>query len=176
MIYVNIHAHQIEVFMREFQEQNLDLGKATLTRRFAAMFYDSLLCIALLMVTTGVYMTVATTLIGKEAYKQLNDSGATIGDPILSVVLLATLVLFFGYFWTRTGQTLGMQVWHLRVQDTDQKRITWPQAVIRIIGALLSACAFGAGYFWMLVDKKDRSFQCILSKTEVVRVPARPKS
>ena len=159
--------------MREFKEKNLELSKAGLTRRLAAMFYDSLLNIALLMVTTGIYMVAAKKLIGAEAYKQMNDSGSTIGDPVLSIILLGTLILFYGYFWTRTGQTLGMQVWHLRVQTRDARPITWQQAFVRVLGAFISASAFGLGYFWMLIDKKGRSLHCILSNTEVVRIPKR---
>lgn len=161
--------------MREFKEQNLEVSKAGLTRRLAAMFYDSLLNIALLMVTTGIYMMVTKKILGTTTYKQMNDSGSTIGDPALSMILLGTLILFYGYFWTRTGQTLGMQVWHLRVQTTDARPITWRQALTRVIGAVISASAFGLGYLWILVDKKGRSLHCILSNTEVVRIPKRVK-
>ncbi len=159
--------------MREFKEKNLELSKAGLTRRLAAMFYDSLLNIALLMVTTGVYMIASKKIIGTEAYKQMNDTGSTIGDPILAVVLLGTLILFYGYFWTRSGQTLGMQVWHLRIQTTDARPITWQQALVRVLGAFISASAFGLGYAWMLIDMKGHSLHCILSNTEVVRIPKR---
>lgn len=161
--------------MREFKEKNLVESKAGLSRRLAAMFYDSLLCIALLMVSTGIYMMIAKKVIGTEAYRQMNDAGSTIGDPLLSLVLLSTLFLFFGYFWTKTGQTLGMQVWHLRVQTTEGKPISWRQALIRALCAFISASTFGLGYLWMLVDKKNRTLHCIASKTEVVRIPARAK-
>lgn len=159
--------------MHEFKEKNLELSKAGLTRRLAAMFYDSLLNIALLMVTTGIYMMIAKKVIGTETYKQMNDSGSTVGDPLLSAILLLVLFLFYGYFWTRTGQTLGMQVWHIRVQTKDQRPISWRQAFIRVLTAFFSASAFGLGYLWMLIDKQGRTAQCILSNTEVVRIPKR---
>ncbi|KZY70174.1 hypothetical protein A3742_07090 [Oleiphilus sp. HI0071] len=162
--------------MREFKEKNLELSKASLTRRLAAMFYDSLLNIALLMVMTGIYMMISKRVVGTEAYKQMNESGSTIGDPLLSVVLLSTLVLFYGYFWTRTGQTLGMQVWHIRVQTKDGQPITWRQAFTRVLSAVISASVFGLGYLWVLVDKNGRSLQCILSNTEIVRIPKRTKT
>lgn len=162
--------------MREFKEKNLELSKASLTRRLAAMFYDSLLNIALLMVMTGIYMMISKRVVGTEAYKQMNESGSTIGDPLLSVVLLSTLVLFYGYFWTRTGQTLGMQVWHIRVQTKDGRPITWRQAFTRVLSAVISASVFGLGYLWVLVDKNGRSLQCILSNTEIVRIPKRTKT
>ncbi len=161
--------------MPEFKEQNLELSKASLLRRLAAMFYDSLLNIALLMVTTGIYMMISKKIIGSETYRQLNDTGSTIGDPFLTIVLMLVLFLFYGYFWTRTGQTLGMQVWHIRVQTLDEKPISWRQALVRVLFAFISASIFGLGYLWMLIDKKNRTLHCLASKTEVVRIPKRIK-
>lgn len=161
--------------MREFKEQNLEESKAGLSRRLAAMFYDSLLCIALMMVSTGIYMMIAKQVIGTETYRQMNEAGSTIGDPILSLVLISILFLFFGYFWTKTGQTLGMQVWHLRVQTKEGKPISWLQAFTRFLGAFISASIFGLGYVWVLVDKENRSLQCILSGTKVIKIPKRKK-
>ena len=161
--------------MREFIEQNLEESNAGLARRLAAMFYDSLLNIALLMVTTGVYMMISKKIIGDTLYKEMNESGATIGDPILTLVVFATLFVFYGYFWTKTGQTLGMQVWHLRVQTKDSKRISWAQAFRRFVGAFISISIFGLGYLWLLIDKNNRTLQCYLSSTQVVRIPKREK-
>jgi len=159
--------------MRPFKEQNIEVSKAGLLRRLAAMFYDSLLCIALLMVTTGIYMAIAKGVLGAETYKEMNDSGATIGDHFLTVTLFASLFFFFSYFWTRNGQTLGMQVWHLRVQSLQGQRITAQQALIRLLVAFISAAACGLGYLWVLFDKQGRTWQCIASKTEVVQIPKR---
>ncbi|TNC80772.1 MAG: RDD family protein [Oleiphilus sp.] len=156
-----------------FPEKEEALEKATLLRRLAAMFYDSLLCIALLMVTTGVYMMIQKAVIGSEAYKAMNDAGQTIHDPLLSSVLFITLFLFFGYFWTRTGQTLGMQVWHIRVQTEEGTSIRWMQALMRFFMAGVSIACFGLGYVWMLFDKQDRTWHCIFSDTKIVRVPKR---
>lgn len=158
-----------------FEEKPEELSDASLSRRLAAMFYDTLLCIALMMVTTGIYMAVSKTVLGSETYRQLNESGQTINDPLLSSILFCTLFFFFGYFWTRNGQTLGMQVWHLRVQSKGSKPISWTQALLRFMTAFVSAACFGLGYLWMLFDKQDRTWQCIASDTEIVRIPNRRK-
>lgn len=144
-------------------------------RRLAAMFYDALLSIALLMVTTGIYMMITKAALGDEAYRAMNDSGSTIGDPLLSSVLFITLFVFFGYFWTKNGQTLGMQVWHLRIQNENNTSIRWLQALLRFMMAGVSFACFGLGYLWMLVDKKDRTWQCLFSESKVVRIPSKKK-
>ncbi len=156
-----------------FPESPDQLMPATLVRRLLAIFYDWILCIALTMVMTMIYMAVSHSLIGAEEYKALNESGATINDPWLKSILFLSLFLFFAYFWTRTGQTLGMQVWHLRVQNIDNTPISWRQALIRFITALVSVSCFGLGYIWILFDKQNRSWQCITSKSIIVRIPKR---
>lgn len=159
--------------MTVFPESKDQLSKATLPRRLAAMFYDSLLCIALMMVTTGIYMMISKAIIGTEQYKAMNDSGQTAQDPLLSSVLFIVLFLFFAYFWTKNGQTLGMQVWHIRIQNKNGTSLRWLQALLRFFMAAVSIACFGLGYLWMLFDKQDRTWQCIFSESEVVRIPKR---
>ena len=73
-------------------------------------------------------------------------------------------LVFFGYFWTKSGQTIGMRAWRLKVQTHQGNLISWPQAIIRSISALL-----GLGNLVVLVDfKNKKALQDYLSKTEVV--------
>lgn len=101
----------------------------SLPRRFGAMLYDGLLLIALLMVAE--FLIVA-------------PFGITEGHPLflpfrLYVPLLACA--FLGWFWTRPGgQTLGMQAWGVRLVSTQGGRVTWRQAGMRFILALLQWC------------------------------------
>jgi len=56
---------------------------------------------------------------------------------IVSIFLILVLFLFFGWFWTRSGQTLGMQAWRLLLISTkSQNTISWQQAMQRFISAL----------------------------------------
>lgn len=82
-----------------------------LGRRLAAMFYDLLLCTALLIVTAFIYKLVWIAFVGEARMRTLTESGALDGDPLLSTILLFVLFGFFAKFWTHSGQTLGMQVW-----------------------------------------------------------------
>ena len=82
-----------------------------LGRRLAAMFYDFLLCTALLIVTAFIYKLVWMGFVGEAKLRALSESGALDGDPLLSTILFFVLFGFFAKFWTHSGQTLGMQVW-----------------------------------------------------------------
>lgn len=159
----------------QYPESSDSVSQATLPRRLAAIFYDSLLCIALMFVVTGLYMMISNVILGGETYKQMNDAGETINDPLLTAAIFLSLFAFFGFFWTKTGQTLGMQVWHIRVQTPDGCSITWKQALIRMIGAFISISCFGAGYLWAFIDDNKKSFHCHLSGTTVVRIPKRER-
>ncbi len=157
--------------MRKFPESPDTLLPATLIRRLVAMLYDTLICVALLIVTTGFYKMAQAKIIGADELKRLTDAGAMDNDPLLTSLLFIVLYFFFAYFWTKSGQTLGMQVWRIRIQTEDGYSIRWSQALLRFMMAWLSAGCFGVGYLWMLWDKDGKTWQDRFSMTEVVRVP-----
>lgn len=145
---------------------------AGLVRRLAAMFYDFLLCVALMMVVTLVYQQGILRLIyGSDHLRELADRGALIGDPLLSTLLVFALFGFFAKFWTHNGQTLGMQVWGLRVQNRDGSAISLLQALLRFMIAIASWLCLGLGFLWMLWDKDKRTWHDRYSESQVVRLP-----
>jgi len=148
-----------------------DFPPAGLGRRMAAICYDTLLCIALLMVTTFIYKLVWMGFVGEAGLRQLSESGALDADPLLSSILLMTLFGFFARFWTHSGQTLGMQVWGVRVQNPDGTAISLWQALLRFVVAIASWLCLGLGFFWSLFDKQKRCWHDRYSGTQLVRVP-----
>jgi len=148
---------------------------AGLGRRFAAIFYDALLCVALLMVTTFIYKLIWMALVGEAKLRQLSEAGALDGDPLLSTILLFALFAFFAKFWTHSGQTLGMQVWGIRVQNLDGTGISLWQALLRFVVAIASWLCVGLGFFWSLFDKQKRSWHDMYSDTQLVRIPKQKK-
>ncbi|AXM98130.1 RDD family protein [Pseudomonas plecoglossicida] len=152
-----------------------DFPPVGLGRRLAAMFYDFLLCTALLIVTAGAYKMIQMAIIGEARMRELTEAGALDGDPLLSTVLLFVLFGFFAKFWTHGGQTLGMQVWGVRVQNTDGSAISLWQALLRFVVSIASWLCLGLGFFWSLIDKRKRGWHDIYSDTQLVRVPKRSK-
>nr|MBF0683413.1 RDD family protein [Pseudomonas sp.] len=145
---------------------------AGLFRRLAAMFYDLLLSIALMMVVTLLYQQVVLRLLyGSEQLKALAEAGRLDIDPVLATLLLFSLFGFFAKFWTHTGQTLGMQVWGVRIQNADGSAIDLWQALLRFLVAMVSWLSLGLGYWWMLWDKQGRTWHDTYSESQVVRLP-----
>src|SRR5687768_14618893 len=107
------------------------LPTARVLRRFGAMLYDALLIVALLMVVTYAFLP----LTGGEALTA-DRIGAL--ELVYRLVLLSVIVGFFGWFWTHSGQTLGMVAWRLRVQKPDGSRIGWGDALKRMAAAVVA--------------------------------------
>ncbi|MGN8250189.1 RDD family protein [Pseudomonas sp. SMV7] len=152
-----------------------DFPPVGLGRRLAAMFYDFLLCTALLIVTAGAYKMIQMAIIGEARMRELTEAGALDGDPLLSTVLLFALFGFFAKFWTHGGQTLGMQVWGVRVQNADGTAISLWQALLRFVVSIASWLCLGLGFFWALIDKRKRGWHDIYSESQLVRVPKQKK-
>ncbi|WP_338473842.1 RDD family protein [Pseudomonas sp. MS646] len=152
-----------------------DFPPVGLGRRLAAMFYDFLLCTALLIVTSGAYKMIQMAIIGEEKMRALTEAGTLDGDPLLSTVLLFVLFGFFAKFWTHNGQTLGMQVWCIRVQNADGTAISLWQALLRFVVSIASWLPLGLGFIWALFDKRKRSWHDIYSDTQLVRIPKKTK-
>jgi uncharacterized RDD family membrane protein YckC len=140
------------------------VDRAGLLRRLAAMLYDGLLLLAVLMVATALVLP----LTGGEAVEPAKN-------PFLVFVYRALLVLlifgFYGLFWTRRGQTLGMASWRLRVEREDGGVLTWSDSLRRLGWALLSLLPFGLGFLWILFDPQRRAWHDRLSGTRIVVLP-----
>ena len=151
-----------------------DFPAVGLGRRLAAMFYDFLLCTALLIVTTFIYKLIMMGFIGEAKMRELSEAGALDGDPLLSTLLFFVLFGFFAKFWTHSGQTLGMQVWGIRVQNADGTAISLWQALLRFIVSIGSWLCLGLGFIWSVFDKQNRTWHDMYSNTQLVRIP-KPK-
>ena len=97
------------------------------------------------------------------------------GASAVVTVLLFVLFGFFAKFWTHGGQTLGMQVWGVRVQNADGTAISLWQALLRFVVSIASWLCLGLGFFWALIDKRQRGWHDIYSESQLVRVPKQKK-
>ena len=138
------------------------LPSASLFRRLAALFYDSLLLLAVLFVATAL----ALPFSGGAALRPHN--------PFYSTYLLIVCFLFFAWFWMHGGQTLGMRTWRLRLQRTDGKPLTLWHIVLRFFCAIPSWGFFGIGFWWMLFNKRKLTWHDQFSETRIVQLEKNP--
>lgn len=122
-----------------------------LWRRLAALAYDLLITLAIVMVV-GLACQLATG-------GRLIETGPRVHVPLWYQALQGAVVA--GYFvasWHRGGQTLGMRAWRIRVSRDDGTPISLQQAVVRLlVGAaplgllLIEPLAGARATPWLLV-------------------------
>lgn len=148
---------------------------AGLLRRFAAMVYDSLLLMAVAL-AYGALVTLLNVLIqGVPDEREALQWGAWRLPVFLG--LLAVWVGFFYYFWGRSGQTLGMRAWRLKLTDAATGQLASPgQRLSRAVLAPFSFAMVGLGYFWLWVDPQRHTLHGRLSGTRIWLMPKEPKA
>lgn len=150
--------------MRQYPESFDEVKPAGQIRRLGALLYDFMITVALWMLIGGIAVAI-----------NQGESTDVSSPAMLQSVLFILTYLFFGFFWTRNGQTLGMQAWRLRIQTPEGMVLTWWQALLRYISACLSIGTLGLGYLWMFIDRDGLSLHDRLSGTYVVELPPRNK-
>ena len=95
----------------------------SLLRRLGSMVYDGLLLLAIWMVLGLLFVFLG------------NLTGRTL-IPLQFAANLVAAWLFLVWFWTRTGQTLGMQTWQIRLRDESGGQVTNWKATLRYLVAL----------------------------------------
>ena len=113
--------------------------------RMAAILYDGMLILALLFLV-GTVLTVIGTLLtmntGTES-SQAQSLPRWYQNLIMTPSFMLTLVGFYGLFWRRGGQTLGMQTWRLKTVNSNGHLLTWGQSFKRILAASIMPLIFG---------------------------------
>ncbi|MFL6577332.1 MAG: RDD family protein, partial [Povalibacter sp.] len=84
--------------------------------------------------------------------------------------------LFFGWPWTRRGQTVGMTAWRLKLERADGSLVSWTDAIKRLGGAFVSLAVLGLGYFWIWIDREGLAWHDRWTATRVVVLPKRKKN
>ena len=120
---------------------------AGLGRRFGALFYD-------LLVLLGIVFIAALPL---PWFDQITD-GTVLGLWIKRLYLLTVCFAYFGGFWVKGGQTLGMRAWQLRVIRNSGRALGWGDAVKRFTGLCLAVITLGLGFFWMPADTRHSNW------------------
>ena len=147
----------------------LALPRAGLVRRMAALLYDSFLVFAIWMLLGCIFQLF--TGIG---HTQIID-GQMRTNPYLSNLLFSLMifscVFFYCWFWLKSGQTLGMLAWRLRLETVNGDSVTIQQVLTRWFIAWPSFLFLGLGYLWLYIDKNSDTFHDKLSETKVVLIP-----
>ena len=126
-----------------------------LWRRILASLYDGLILVSVLMFATLIILLIR----GGEKFTPQHLGFLT--------YLFTISFLLYGWCWTRSGQTLGMLVWKIKVVRKDGQLINWLDAIKRF-----SVCLtlLGCSLLWCLTNSKRNSLHDILTDTYLIKV------
>lgn len=155
--------------------------------RLAAMVYEAILLFGVVFVVGYALLAVA-----RWTYP-LSGPQRT----VVQGVLFAAIGIYFVYQWTRSGQTLAMKAWNLRLVDHAGVPPRLPAAVLRYVAAwhlvlpgllwsalsggrgAVDALVWGVGFLLLMVparfDRERRLLHDRLSATRVIREAQVPK-
>jgi uncharacterized RDD family membrane protein YckC len=138
---------------------------AGFARRFAALLYDALLIVALLMAFTGLVLFIT--------HRALLAGTVGAWVYLYRIGLIAVIGAYFILNWVHSGQTLGMRAWSLHTVDSRGKRLTLGPAALRFLCAVLAWMPAALGVLWLYVDRERLALHDRLSGTRIVHVPRR---
>ncbi len=141
------------------QDNAIAPASAPFLARIAAMIYESLLVIAVVFVASFIIIPV------------VGEMQAPWQRHLFQVYILGILFAYFSAFWLRSGQTLAMKTWRIRLVQQNGDRLTLRQAVLRFVLALIGLLLAGAGFWWALVDRDRQFLHDRIVGTRLVRVP-----
>ncbi|MEO8005090.1 MAG: RDD family protein [Betaproteobacteria bacterium] len=131
---------------------------ASLRTRLASLIYEVLLLTAILFVSSYLFLVLA------------RDAQSGLMRTFFQVYLLAVCGIYFVFCWTRTGQTLPMKTWRLRVVAREAGPLTPTRALWRYLLAIPGMLS-GASVIWVPFDRDHQFLHDRLAGTRIVRVP-----
>jgi uncharacterized RDD family membrane protein YckC len=135
-----------------------DISTPSFIRRITCMVYEALLLIAVLFVA-GFFFIYLTD------YPQRPDL-----RPALQIFLLGVMAGYFAWFWNKSGQTLAMKTWRIRVENQNGGLLSFPNALLRFALALIGLALAGVGIWWALLDDDGQFLHDRILKSKLVSV------
>lgn len=136
-------------------------------RRTCAFVID--LAVLFLLSTLLLYTSYVGYSVGLSAHYRAMSLGRF--EELLSFIAIAWLGLagsYFVVFHGRDGQTVGKWVLGLKVVGITRSPITYWQAFIRWVGAMVFA-PVALGFLWILLNREKRGWHDYLAGTWVIR-------
>lgn len=151
-----------------------DFPRAGFRRRVACWVYDFLTAVAVYMVAGLISFCIFILFnhmgfIDMGKYEHLIDvqESSVLYSSLIYLWNFFWVAFFFVWFWSRSGQTIGMKAWRLRVQNQDGTLISKTTGIKRLLPTFM-----GLGNLAVIFDRKNKlSLQDRFTQTEVVLLP-----
>jgi uncharacterized RDD family membrane protein YckC len=125
----------------------------------AAFIYDLLIIMALSFLLSAVF-----TMLAGEGFYQYEP-----WRSLFQLVWVLMIAGYYGYSWQKSGQTIGMKAWRLRVVRQDGSRLNNKDILTRLSAATLNVLLLNLGWLGYL-SKAGLSLTDKLSATRIERI------
>jgi uncharacterized RDD family membrane protein YckC len=92
------------------------------------------------------------------------------GIAIAGAVWTVGFAIYFAGWWSLTGQTPGMRALGIKVLPTRGEHLPPRRALVRVVGMIVAALPFFAGYLLILIQDRRRGLHDLIARTIVVYV------
>lgn len=134
-------------------------SQPTVLRMLFCALYETVLLIAILALSTFVFIWC------------FGDATHAPKRYVLQFTLWGITGAYFVWCWMKSGQTLAMQTWRIRLVDYLGQPVTLGRAMRRYLFATLF---FGPSYVWAIFDRESLFLHDRLSGCRLVSVPKAP--
>ena len=140
--------------------------------RFIALFIDGLIVGAtggMINFVVGIVFELALSA-GEVSNSVYTGTSIVLGG-INWLISLGVTIGFYGYFYSKKGQTPGKQIMKIKVISSREKRyLTWSEAALReTVGKWISSALIGLGYMWYFISSKRQAWHDSIVKSYVVK-------
>jgi uncharacterized RDD family membrane protein YckC len=123
------------------------------------MIYDALLLVAVLFIAGFAFIYVTD-------YPRHQNL-----KPLLQLFLLGIIAAYFCWFWCKSGQTLAMKTWRIRLQNHEGNLLSTAQALRRFALALIGIGLGGLSIWWVLFDRDQQFLHDRLLGSRLIELP-----
>ncbi len=129
--------------------------------RVASLIYDSLIVIALVISVSALAITI----------NQGDVLESPVGKAINAVAYVLVVGLYFVGSWIRSGQTIGMRAWKIKVlKNNDDVTLDWGQAIARLLLGTVCLALAGIPILMAFFKPNRQPFYEQLTGSELYRV------
>ncbi|MDX1341693.1 MAG: RDD family protein [Reinekea sp.] len=131
-------------------------------RAIGSVIYDALVLLGLLMIAGFIAVGLHFWVTGSEVIPH---------NLIFQLYLLVIIIGYFLYFWRKSGQTVGMKAWRIKLVNQKSGAPTVKQLLVRLFIALPAYALLCVGVFWQYWSKDGLTWQDKVSQTKLIHIP-----
>lgn len=132
------------------------MAAPSLIKLGACLLYELLTVIAIVFVSAGLFLWVA------------GDATHGAKRLLLQIFLWLIVGAYFVWCWQKSGRTLAMQAWKLKLIGEDSQLLSLKIAILRYVLATLGMVLCGMGFLWAIVDRQRLFLHDRLLKSRII--------